>query len=255
MPLIYFMGVAPGQLVVVAPVYVTSDDPAARAVTLEVGLPIADTTPAGLVSPPDVRAYAMRDVRIRLHQQRFRINVLHAYRERCAICALKERELVQAAHIVEDASPEGIAAVVNGIALCAIHHLAYDRNLLASIRQESCISRAGCSMRSTAQCSRLASRVSTANRSRFQGFLRVGLIRLASIALRPLCRGGIAPPLSGHVVLESGTYRFHAKELDASWPPDKFSSARSAPGVTRPAIEWSQRRSRNGRMRGISRCT
>lgn len=129
-PLIYFMGVAPGQLVIVAPVYVTSDDPAARAVTLEIGLPLADTTPAGLVSPPDVRAYALGDVRIRLHQQRFRINVLRAYRERCAICALKEPALVQAAHIIEDRSPEGIAAVINGIALCAIHHLAYDRNLL-----------------------------------------------------------------------------------------------------------------------------
>jgi putative restriction endonuclease len=129
-PLIYFMGVAPGQLVIVAPVYVTSDDPAARVVTLEVGLPLADTTPAGLVSPPDVRAYALGDVRIRLHQQRFRIDVLRAYRERYAICALKEPALVQAAHIIDDRSPEGIAAVINGIALCAIHHLAYDRNLL-----------------------------------------------------------------------------------------------------------------------------
>ena len=128
--LIYFMGVAPGQLVVVAPVYVTGDDPAARAVTLEIGVPLADTTPAGLISPPDVRAYALRDVRVRLHQQRFRINVLRAYRERCAICSLKEAALVQAAHITEDSSREGIAAVVNGIALCAIHHLAYDRNVL-----------------------------------------------------------------------------------------------------------------------------
>jgi putative restriction endonuclease len=31
---------------------------------------------------------------------------------------------------VADPSPEGIAAVVNGLALCAIHHLAYDTNLL-----------------------------------------------------------------------------------------------------------------------------
>lgn len=128
--LIYFMGVAPGQLVVAAPVFVTADDPAARAVILEVGLPVADTTPAGLVSPPDARAYAMRDVRIRLHQQRFRLNVLRAYRQRCAICALKQPELVQAAHIVEDRDVAGIAAVVNGLALCSIHHLAYDRNLL-----------------------------------------------------------------------------------------------------------------------------
>jgi len=29
-----------------------------------------------------------------------------------------------------DVEPEGIAAVANGLALCAIHHLAFDRNLL-----------------------------------------------------------------------------------------------------------------------------
>lgn len=129
-PLIYFLGIAPGQLVTAAPVFVVADDPAARLVLLEVGLPVADTTPAGLVSPPDARAYAMRDVRIRLHQQRFRLNVLRAYRQRCAICALKQPELVQAAHIIEDRDIAGIAAVVNGLALCSIHHLAYDRNLL-----------------------------------------------------------------------------------------------------------------------------
>jgi putative restriction endonuclease len=37
---------------------------------------------------------------------------------------------VQAAHIIEDLDPAGIAAVINGLALCSIHHLAYDRNLL-----------------------------------------------------------------------------------------------------------------------------
>ncbi len=129
-PLIYFLGVAPGQLFAVAPVFVTNDDPAARAVTLQVGFPVADTTSAGLVSPPEARRYALTTVRTRLHQQRFRVNVLRAYRERCAICSLKQHDLVQAAHIIEDSEPLGIAAVVNGLALCAIHHLAYDRNLL-----------------------------------------------------------------------------------------------------------------------------
>jgi len=37
---------------------------------------------------------------------------------------------VQAAHIVEDADPAGSASVRNGLALCAIHHLAYDRMVL-----------------------------------------------------------------------------------------------------------------------------
>lgn len=110
--------------------FVTADDPAARAVVLEPGLPVQDMQHGGLVSGPDVRAYATREARLRLHQQRFKLDVMRAYRHRCAICTLRERELVQAAHIVPDVEPEGIAAVVNGLALCAIHHLAFDRNLL-----------------------------------------------------------------------------------------------------------------------------
>lgn len=129
-PLIYFFGVGPGQYIIVQPVFVTADDPAARAVLLEVGLPYEDMQGQGLVSTPDLRAYALREVKLRLHQQRFRREVMRAYRHRCTICALREPSLVQAAHIVEDPDPSGVAAVVNGLALCAIHHLAYDRNLL-----------------------------------------------------------------------------------------------------------------------------
>ena len=129
-PLVYFRAVAPGQYLVVAPMFVTADDPAARVVVLEQGLPAQDMQAGGLVSGPDVRAYATGEARYRLHQQRFKLNVMRAYRHRCAICALRERDLVQAAHIVPDGEPEGIAAVINGLALCAIHHLAFDRNLL-----------------------------------------------------------------------------------------------------------------------------
>jgi putative restriction endonuclease len=129
-PLVYFRALAPGQYLVVAPMFVTADDRAARMVVLEPGLPVQDMQPGGLVSGPDVRAYATREARHRLHQQRFKLDVMRAYRHRCAICALRERELVQAAHIVPDSEEQGIAAVVNGLALCAIHHLAFDRNVL-----------------------------------------------------------------------------------------------------------------------------
>jgi putative restriction endonuclease len=129
-PLVYFRALAPGQYLVVAPMFVTADDPVARAVVLEPGLPVQDMQPGGLISGPDVRAYATREARHRLHQQRFKLDVMRAYRHRCAICTLRERALVQAAHIVPDVEPEGVAAVVNGLALCAIHHLAFDRNLL-----------------------------------------------------------------------------------------------------------------------------
>lgn len=129
-PLIYFLGIAPGQYQVIAPVFVTEDDPTSAMVMLEVGLPFKDTRGEGIVSDEDTRRYALSMVRRRYHQAQFRRDVLHAYRERCAVCALREAQLIEASHIIRDPDPEGFPAVVNGIALCAIHHVAYDRNLM-----------------------------------------------------------------------------------------------------------------------------
>jgi putative restriction endonuclease len=130
LPVAYFRGIAPSQYTPLAPVFVTGIDTGARTAWLEVGLPLADTTPVGLVSDEITRRYATREAAYRLHQHRFRRAVLQAYRTRCTICSLKEAPLLQAAHIVEDRDPLGGATVVNGLALCAIHHLAYDRNLV-----------------------------------------------------------------------------------------------------------------------------
>lgn len=129
-PLIYFLGIDPGQCQIVWPVFVTDDDPGSRIVLLEVGLPVRDTAGDGLQTPPDTRRYKLTQVARRYHQAQFRREVMRAYHSRCAVCSLREPELIEASHIVRDTEPEGIAAVVNGIALCAIHHLAYDRNLL-----------------------------------------------------------------------------------------------------------------------------
>jgi putative restriction endonuclease len=129
-PLIYFRGIAPSQYAIVAPAFVMSVDRSRRLVELEAGLPLTDVTDAGLVSDPDVRRYATREAVFRLHQHRFRAAVLRAYSTRCAVCRLREATLLQAAHIIDDRDPGGVATIVNGIALCAIHHLAYDRNLL-----------------------------------------------------------------------------------------------------------------------------
>jgi len=129
-PLIYFRGVGDGQYAVIAPVFVVADDPAAGLVRLETGLPFEDVQGQGIVSSEGARREQFAMVARRLDQVRFRRDVLRAYRGRCAICSLKERELVEAAHIIGWREPDGIAAVVNGVALCAIHHRAYDRNLL-----------------------------------------------------------------------------------------------------------------------------
>jgi len=129
-PMIYFRGIAPSQYQVVAPVFVVADLPDRSAVVLEVGLPHADTQGNGLVSSPDTRRYALTLVAARTHQRRFREEVLAAYRQKCAVCSLREPDLLEASHIIRDGAPDGIASVINGLSLCAIHHRAYDRNLL-----------------------------------------------------------------------------------------------------------------------------
>jgi len=60
----------------------------------------------------------------------FRARVLAAYESRCALCQLRHVELLDAAHIVPDGQPNGDPVVPNGLALCKIHHAAYDRNIL-----------------------------------------------------------------------------------------------------------------------------
>jgi putative restriction endonuclease len=135
-PIIYFKGIGAGQYAAMAPAFVVSDDPGARRVALQASLLIGDariadhTPPTDPLPDVDLRRYATREAVVRLHQHRFRELVLHAYGGRCAVCSLREPDLLQAAHILEDRDPRGVAAVVNGIALCAMHHLAYDRNLI-----------------------------------------------------------------------------------------------------------------------------
>ncbi|MDE2485400.1 MAG: HNH endonuclease, partial [candidate division NC10 bacterium] len=73
------------------------------------------------------RAYVTAVVRVRLHQRTFRERVLQAYRRQCAFCRLRHEELLDAAHIVPDTEPAGKPVVQNGIALCTLHHAAFDR--------------------------------------------------------------------------------------------------------------------------------
>jgi putative restriction endonuclease len=56
--------------------------------------------------------------------------VIEAYQERCAVCRLRHAELLDAAHILRDGHPKGLPIVPNGIALCGLHHAAFDRDFL-----------------------------------------------------------------------------------------------------------------------------
>jgi putative restriction endonuclease len=73
------------------------------------------------------RRYATARVRQRIHQSAFRERVLRAYQNQCSLCRLRHSALLDAAHIIPDTEPQGEPTVRNGLALCKIHHAAYDR--------------------------------------------------------------------------------------------------------------------------------
>lgn len=130
-PLVYFHGIVPGRYIASWPVYIVGDDPGALTFTVAVDeRQLAFTAPA---DDPEVdirRRYVTRQERYRVHQQAFRERVLAAYREHCAICRLRHQELLEAAHIIADADPEGEPKVSNGLALCTLHHAAFDSHMI-----------------------------------------------------------------------------------------------------------------------------
>jgi putative restriction endonuclease len=131
-PLVYFVGTRPGWYRAVYPVFVTADDPGRGRVLVSPGAMVGaidEREPVILESEVE-RRYAVRQVRSRLHQARFRGLVLPAYEEKCAICRLRETRLLDAAHIVGDTELAGTAAVTNGLSLCSIHHRAFDQSLV-----------------------------------------------------------------------------------------------------------------------------
>jgi len=84
-----------------------------------------------LLEDPIERRYAVREMRVRVHQSRFRGRVIPAYGSQCTICRLKESRLLDAAHIISDAEVLGEASVTNRLSLCVIHHRAFDQHLVA----------------------------------------------------------------------------------------------------------------------------
>jgi len=131
-PLIYFFGITPGQYLATWPVYVVGDDPASLTFKVQVDETsvIKEGSSATIEDPVIRRAYVTASVRVRLHQRLFRERVLEAYRLRCSFCNLRHRELLDAAHIIPD-SEEGDPRIQNGLALCKLHHAAFDSYMIA----------------------------------------------------------------------------------------------------------------------------
>lgn len=130
-PLIYFYGVVPGLYQAFFPVYVSEDEPDRLTFHLAVDAPAPGETAlfAG-GSPPLLKSYATVAAKHRIHQRRFRELVVAAYSKRCAVCRLQRTELLDAAHIIADREERGLPEVPNGLALCRIHHGAFDVGIL-----------------------------------------------------------------------------------------------------------------------------
>lgn len=136
LPLAYFHGVARGRYVAAWPAFVVRDDPAALVFSIAVddkahlGIDLgAGRTETATEEEAESgrRAYITTTVQVRLHQRAFRERVLDAYRRQCAFCRLRHEELLDAAHIMPDSEPQGEPVVRNGVALCNLHHAAFDR--------------------------------------------------------------------------------------------------------------------------------
>lgn len=128
-PLVYHFGIIPGRYLPIWPVYVVGDDPGDLAFTVAVDDRRFAAAELDDVTEEIQRAYVTRVVVQRLHQRSFRERVLAAYRDQCAMCRLRHAELLDAAHIIPD-SERGAAVVSNGLALCKLHHAAFDRHIL-----------------------------------------------------------------------------------------------------------------------------
>jgi putative restriction endonuclease len=88
---------------------------------------VADDEITAAVARP--RRYAVTETRRALRALDFTDRVLSAYGHRCAMCGIQLR-LLEGAHILPVPEPGSTDETANGIALCVLHHRAYDRGLI-----------------------------------------------------------------------------------------------------------------------------
>ena len=130
-PVIYFLGVAPGKYTPIFPVYINSWN----ADSLSVGVDIepSDTATVGasdaiydpIHNQPEP---TYSNVKQRVGQDIFREKLLSVYKK-CTLSGLPEHRLLDAAHITPD-SQGGPRNITNGLLLSKLHHAAFDTHLL-----------------------------------------------------------------------------------------------------------------------------
>lgn len=76
------------------------------------------------------RREVITNLKRKYREHDFRLRVLTAYSSICTCCGV-QLKLVEAAHIIPVASDKSTDETINGVALCSLHHRAYDQNLLS----------------------------------------------------------------------------------------------------------------------------
>lgn len=128
LPIIWLRKLRDRIYIPLAPVFLVGAEPEREQYALAIGEDLRLVARDAGLSPLE-RRWVQVQTRRRLHQPVFRAQVIQAYERRCAICSLRHVELLDAAHIIPD-SETGDAIVTNGLALCKIHHAAYDNNVV-----------------------------------------------------------------------------------------------------------------------------
>lgn len=129
LPLIWWLGVQGGGYSALYPIFLVSEEKSALQFVVDIdAVPQPDITWPSFELQIDPE-YRQQLTKARLHQRPFRAAVLRAYQTACSVCSFRHSELLDAAHIQED-SAGGRPVVTNGLALCKMHHAAYDRQIL-----------------------------------------------------------------------------------------------------------------------------
>ncbi|MBN3035620.1 MAG: HNH endonuclease [Bacteroidales bacterium] len=131
-PLIYFHSMIKGLYLAAWPVFIIGED--AKGLSFKVAVDDSLKITSGTLAEDPAtyyrRSYLTSTFQVRLHQKSFRERVLYAYQNQCALCKLKHKELLDAAHIIPDKKEYGQPIVSNGLSLCKIHHAAFDKFII-----------------------------------------------------------------------------------------------------------------------------
>lgn len=136
LPFVYLYAVAPAVYSAIWPCFIADMElsPSGNYAVVVVGEKANDVTNRDNIYkhvPSLIESrYAVRETQVRLHQASFREQVLNAYGRKCAVTAMKQDKLIEAAHIVSDREIGEHQYINNGIALSRVHHKAFDSQLM-----------------------------------------------------------------------------------------------------------------------------